>query len=651
MVSRRKYFSILIMMVALLFMFQFSQIVKETGNDYDVNEYAKEKMSLATNQAVSAEKENPAVSGTGAYSDMTGEIDLADGQIDLDTVFFWGEEEGPLYDMLTQWCQYSKRSLITGTHEELASLIGENATSGKNTISGESVSSPKTYENLPGMLLIETDLIDFDKHFDTLEQLARQGVPIIFSGLPSPDVIADNDNLMELFGIARIVEEEVTIEGVQLFSDFLLGGEAVYKAQTDKELKQQDLDLTVPWYITGAGTKTYMEGLLNEDEVKREQFPRLLWRNAYKDTMVFVVNGNFLEGLTGIGILNAMIYEMQDYMVYPVVNAQCLTVADYPGLTQENVDEIQQIYSRSPQALFRDVVWPGLLSMSTKNNLKPTCYISTIYQYDEAGQPQTDQIPFYLQQMKEIGSEAGKSLNYTGATTLKEKISEDKKIYDSIDLDYEFGAVYTENLWELQPELLETEEGLRDIWTVTCLDTGEHPILGFYGNQVTLQGITNLGYKYTYSKDLLTRSLASGLGYSNILITLDNVIWPESKEDQWEVYFDHVYSNTSTYWTMYKCFEQTTASQSDVRIRNFLNLNYSSHKTDDVIRLNVSGSEEAWFVLRTHDQQITNITDAEYEKIEENAYLIHTKSNEVTIQLGDSEEVFKYQGPFGNERQ
>ena len=43
MVSRRNFFSIVMMMAALTFMFQFSQIIKENASNYDVNEYAGEE--------------------------------------------------------------------------------------------------------------------------------------------------------------------------------------------------------------------------------------------------------------------------------------------------------------------------------------------------------------------------------------------------------------------------------------------------------------------------------------------------------------------------------------------------------------------------------------------------------------------------------
>ena len=36
MISRRNFFTIFLMMMILLFMFQFSMVIKENGNEYDI---------------------------------------------------------------------------------------------------------------------------------------------------------------------------------------------------------------------------------------------------------------------------------------------------------------------------------------------------------------------------------------------------------------------------------------------------------------------------------------------------------------------------------------------------------------------------------------------------------------------------------------
>ena len=46
MVSKRRFFILVMMMFVLLFMFQFTQVVKERGNTYDTNPFLQDKDAI-----------------------------------------------------------------------------------------------------------------------------------------------------------------------------------------------------------------------------------------------------------------------------------------------------------------------------------------------------------------------------------------------------------------------------------------------------------------------------------------------------------------------------------------------------------------------------------------------------------------------------
>ncbi len=615
MVSRRKYFSIFIMMAVLLFMFQFSQIIKESGNNYDVNEYAVEDLLSG-------------VAKWNSYSIQGNSISTDSFQWEKEqtgNVLFWGTTGTVLEDVVKQWCTYGKRRLQTWEQFVLEEDLTEQA---------------------PQILLVDAQNVDLVKSLDALISYAKEGSGIVFCNLPDVQLIRENPKLAEMLGISEVYRDNTVIQGIHMFSGFLLGGEAIYKVQEPKENKYQDFDMTVPWYFTGAGTKTYMVGIMNEELVDTQDFPKLIWRNRYEDTMVFAVNGDFLSDLTALGILNSFAYEMQDYVIYPVVNAQSTVLADYPGMALEKVEQVEAVYSRDPLAVSRDIILPGIISMSTKNDLKLTCYLSTKYHYDDTALPQGEQLPFYLQQMKEMGAEAGKSLNYVGDITLAEKMLRDKAFYKSQGLDYQFATAYIKDANRLLEELF-NDERAEKIKSVTCLERGEYPLLSYYTDTVTMQGVTNVAQEYSYKKDLQSRSLATALGYSNTLIAMDKVLWPETKEDQWENYFDKVFSNMSTYWTRFQFFEQTTASVSDARIRTLLNLDYATKREKDTLYLRTIGCEkDTWFILHTHGEAVADVVNGSFEKLEEDTYLIHGDAEIVQIKLERADEVFKYTEPF-----
>ncbi len=606
MVSRRNFLSIIMMMAALLFMFQFSQIIKENASNYDVNEYAV-KEPLPREQL--AKEERPG----------------GDGGFGREDVVFLGDEESDLGRTVSQWCVYAKRELTV-----------------LDSTDGLAVKKP-------GLILIDSGQIDFAGETSTLVELVQAGVPLIFCNLPETSVLLNNPALTELLGISQIREEPAQAEGIHLFSGFLLGGEAVYKALLPEEVKRQDLELTIPWYVTGKGTKTYMVGMMNENRVEREEFPRIIWRNSCGNAMVFAVNGEYLNGLTGLGLLDAMVYEMNSYTIYPVVNAQNMLVADFPVLAAENEEGLEAVYSRGSEAVMRDVMWPGITAMSLNNKLRLTCFINAKYDYGDAAQPKGENLPFYLQQMREVSAEAGISLGFADEAgfTLADKLRSDREFYDTLNSGYQFAAVYCEELSDQPEEVFAEGAGrLEDVRTVAFRDGGERPLLSWQENDVTLQGITGDARDYSYRVDLQMRSLVTALGYSNTLIGMHNAMWPESPEDQWENYFDEIFSNVSTYWTKYGSFEQTVLSESDRRVRRFLSLDYEEERTGQKITLSVQGEGEAWFVLRLHGEAVANLQGGTFGKLESGAYLIHAEDPQVEITLKKAEDALEYAGPF-----
>ena len=178
-------------------------------------------------------------------------------------------------------------------------------------------------------------------------------------------------------------------------------------------------------------------------------------------------------------------------------------------------------------------------------------------------------------------------------------------------------------------------------------DGKERPLLSWQGENVILQGITGDAGEYSYSVDLQMRSLATALGYSNTLIDMHNAMWPDSEEDQWENYFDGIFSNVSTYWTKYEGFEQTVMSESDRRIRKFLNLDYRAEREGSRLMLRSQDeSGDVWFILRFHGEAVADIWGGEFQELEPGAYLIHAVDSEVEIALEKAEEVLEYAGPF-----
>ena len=136
------------------------------------------------------------------------------------------------------------------------------------------------------------------------------------------------------------------------------------------------------------------------------------------------------------------------------------------------------------------------------------------------------------------------------------------------------------------------------------------------------------------------------MGYATTLIDMHKVEFPEGSDDEWQNFSKEFTANLNTFWTANDDFDDTAVSESDLRVREFLNLDYDYSRTDNVIALRTLGVDEAYYVLRTHDEDIKKISGGEYTKIEKDAFLIHVTGNVTLIELEESEDILSYKGLY-----
>lgn len=179
-----------------------------------------------------------------------------------------------------------------------------------------------------------------------------------------------------------------------------------------------------------------------------------------------------------------------------------------------------------------------------------------------------------------------------------------------MDCGYSFGAVYEEAVSEELREAMEKNAYFSGIHTLTCRDRGENFLLSYYTGDVTLQGVTAEAEAYSYRTDFRNRSLATALAYSNTLLDMHRIMWPETEDDRWEKYFNKVFSNVSTYFHNFTFMEDTTLSESDSRVRSLLNLSYEIEKRMTALWYmpRVSGRKRGFYCAPTDKKLPTSRT-------------------------------------------
>lgn len=513
MVSKRKFFSIAIMMFVLFFLFQFSMVLRDSKNTYDINSSLTKKKADGENQWTPSDSNSTTVIGADS------------------SVVFVGNENGDMGTAISRWCTYAKRKLI----------------------SCKSVSTYKADDkNLPEMMILESEKYADGDNLTTLEILEKKGVIIVFGCLENVKNIQNNKALMKFLGIQKVVAEETHLAGVKLFEGLLLGGEVTYNTSKDKEeKKRQDLELNVPWYQVGSGTKTYMVGLLDEKtgkNVENEDLPTIIWRNGIDYGSVFAVVGDYMKDSTALGLLDGMRAEALQYTIYPIVNAQNLSMVNFPVFADENNTEMLKLYSQSVTGIARDIMWPALISVVEKSDMKMTCFIQPQADYTDDIEPKSGNLEFYLKQMKEQSAEAGISLEYQKLDKAEDKVTKDTEFFENEKINYRFGAAFAKEK-DLKGILKDTDSGLLgDVGTLVCDYTENQPVVSYYSDSVTLQTVTSDGMNYAYSDDIRMRSIQTALGYTNVMLDMYDIFWPQEKTDRWEVMQKRFSSNLLTYW-------------------------------------------------------------------------------------------------------
>ena len=602
MISRRKFFSIFIMMLVLLFLFQFSMVFRDLGNQYDINANLAEKTLSKKN----------------TWKQSAGKTKLTKIQREKSVVFI-GNATGEMAVQVERWANYAKWEMFVCS--SLDRYIKEKTES-------------------PQMLVLESEAYVNQKNLKKLKQIQKKGVTIVFGCLEDGKRIAKDEDLMEFLGIQNVVSQKVKIKGAKLFEGLLLGGEGVYETPIQKkERYRQDLDLEVPWYQVGGGTKTYMTGLLDEKKwkkVKNEELPTLLWRNGLYGKGVYSVVGDYMKDSTALGLLNGMVTEDVEYHIYPVINAQNVSIVNFPGFADENHEQMMKLYSQSIVGFGRDMIWPALISIVEHANMKMTCFFQAQADYTDKEEPDDGSLKFYLKQFKEQNAEAGWSMQYHALRSLEDKVQKDEKFLQKTGSKYQYGAVVVNSNEDIREVVNRPGTNLfKSVSTLLCEYTEKNPVVSYCSDSKTMQMMTSDGMNYTYRSDLRMKSIQTALGYSNVMLNLQDIFWPTKKTDRWQKMQERFSGNLLTYWKNFSTFAATTASESDTRARTFLSLDYRDSRKGNEIVLKTSESG-SWFVLRTHGEEIKKITGGKQEKIEDNAYLIYAEKTKVKIELKQS---------------
>lgn len=613
MLSKRNFFMMLIMILVVLVLFLSSSVLKEFYNDYDVN-HAAETLNIEKIESQATDSE------------------ATDNEANM-RLYYFGQDKTGYFDIINEWTEYRKNDLTVFQTLDGIEKIDLKASNGKSC------------------LLVDGEMLktDAEKYSQMLTEYVSDGGVVIFYRMPRFETIKNCKTLQTLLGIQHLRAESVELREIRIFSGFMLGGETHYYFDVDDTTGIVDIESEIPWYDISSRTKTYMVGIIPAEQSKAlgldyEDMPAIIWRSNMGNGSVFAVNGDYVATV-GMGILDSMIYESQNYYLYSVVNAQNLFIMGFPNLTNENQTQMTETYGMNVEHFSRDILWPSFMAAAHKSNWKITSFLS-VKQSDKTKEtPKHNILIDYLKYLNEESGEAGVSLGRIDSSDIRRSVKDEKQELDKLNLNYSFtgGYVSKENKQKLN-SLINKDGNIDyfgDIRTVVGERNDDDRILYWLTDKITYQNSTADAYIHTYKDSLRLKSVETALGYSAIQVDMYRVFRPHDENDQWQNLAHKLSANIDTYWKPFLAFDKTTVSKSDERVRNFLNGSVNSFRDGNKIFVKTNGFEgEAYLLLRTHGEKIEDIKGGSFKKVEDDAYLITLTSDTAKITLKSNIELY-----------
>lgn len=606
MISKRNYFAIVMLMLTVFIMFMFVG----KSNDFIINNFIKQRSAESSDirhsDFLTADKLNIENTGGNIPTGLLSGKKL--------TAIISRRKNGPLTGLIEEWCIYSKYPYKIFGYLPDADEIGD------------------------FNLIIFGDIKLSEADVKTLHAFADLGKTMIFTGLPDYQAIRSDRELANIFGIDEVIAKEVKADGIKIFSDFMISGERIYQ-KGDYFGSENDTSFMVPHFKLSPGYEVYAVGLFDDYEAKGIEhidLPPLLWRTKTGNSFVFVVGTDIFRGMPLAGILTGFMAHENEVYLYPVVNAQTISLVDFPYLSDENKVTMKDMYSRSSKDLARDILWPNIIQILKNYKGSYNFFAASQLDYPDDVGPDGNNLEFYLREIKSLPGDLGLSLSQVSETGFHEVIDKNYLFYRENLPDKHFDSLYLGEFDEKEFIKESDHELLKGISLVMSDYNEGDRLLDLVDGDVLSVKFNLYGYRHETMDDIRMICAENALAMCNMKVDISRVIFPEDSFDEWHN-LSLIWSKGDTYFKEFDAFDMVSVSELEKRARRFLALDFTYEYDKNGIDISIGNfDEEAYFILSASDKSIESIDNGKYEKIRDGKYLI--KAFDAHVHIGLREE-------------
>lgn len=510
-----------------------------------------------------------------------------------------------------------------------------------------------TYQTL---VFTFSDLDPLEEKIDELLAWVTGGGRVLFMLPPSLGLVYNE--IQEHLGILD-ASSLVVVEELSVSPDFMIGAEdtiltisAPYRSSLNVVLDDQ--------------CTVYMQS-------EPDGLP-LLWERTCGDGK-FVISNHGQTSKAARGFLSAAYSMLEDVCVYPVINASCFFIDDFPSpIPSGKSESIEEDYGRSIASFYANVWWPDVLALAEQYGVKYSGMIIEQYSDVTDGTPLRNMSYIDYQYYGNMLINAGGELGYHGYNHMP--------LYT--DAEYE-GEYETYKNWEsveamtasIQELIDFSEEVFPGLEMISYVPPSN--LLSAEGRSVLvsfpkIKIIASLYFSsaesgalvesLTYEQEFMVSEdgivevprIISGLEITEYMefasfselnfhyvnshfMHPDDVLSDDRNgENNWESlkasyaeYMEWLYSSAPN-------IRNATVSEAAAAVAQYDLLVVQRSLNNGVLKLNLDGfNEEAYFLLRINEGTFTGeIEGASMEEIAANLYLLHATQDEITIGIEET---------------
>ncbi len=607
MISKRNYLVIFILLLVVFGMFMFAGISADRLWSKAVSQRSQDKSGIPYKDMITAENLNMA-------SDRYTE-EAFSGTSKRKAGIFSGGEQDSASKLLVEWCVYNKYP-----YRLYSGLVPE-----------------QEIEDLDLLLFGDYEILDSDSKL--LKTYAHSGKTMIFTHLPDYEMLSADSDLASFFGIKEGLEKEIHADGIKIFSDFMINKERVY-SQGDYFGEENDTQITIPYYALRAGYEIYAVGILENQKslgIEDKDLPPLLWKTTTENASVFSVNSEVFDKMALLGILTGFMSQEKEIHIYPIVNAQTMSVLNYPYFAGENKEVMHQMYSRTPEAVGRDLLWSNIVQILKNYGTSFNFFSAPQLDYEDRVEAQDNYLEFYLREISKLPGDMGFSLSQVSESSLSDIFEKNQDFFERTMSEYYFTTLYADD-FEVE-EIKENirQEFLKEIRLILSDYQEDKPLIRLEEGGILAVMFNKDGYRHETLDDLAMIGVENALGMCNVQVDIGRVFYPDSGEDEWNN-LSLKWSRGDTYFEDFDNFDMVSIQEMEKRVRRFLALDFDYEDTGKEIQLFIDNfEEEAYFIISAHHYQVKSAENAKVERISNTAFLIRATDADVTLHLKEQD--------------